>query len=305
MNRHTIFLIEDDADIAHGLTDLFRMMDWNTIVASTLDEFRQRAREGGYCLAIHDLEIPASTESIKAHVDAGLVGIQEHRARYPRCNDDGLHLLPMLCMSAFARDHRNGRKARRAGVDDAVVKPLDDNDESLVDTVKRLLRESGREDHARCEELTGLARRDNSTAPPTPALNASAAVRIGLPGTVSRRNRTVVLVNDRPVDVTHTAFYVLLRLVEGRVKELGYVSKEALGATEGEGFRGMSVMQDQLGPYVNGAKLYESIRGKGYALAKEVVIETIDLQVLAKHDEKRVRDVATALAKPVKSSRRA
>jgi hypothetical protein len=42
-------------------------------------------------------------------------------------------------------------------------------------------------------------------------------------------------------------------------------------------------MQDQLGPYVNGAKLYESIRGKGYALAKEVVIETIDLQVLAKH----------------------
>jgi hypothetical protein len=64
-------------------------------------------------------------------------------------------------------------------------------------------------------------------------------------------------------------------------------------------------MQDQLGPYVNGAKLYESIRGKGYALAKEVVIETIDLQVLAKHDEKRVRDVATALAKPVKSSRRA
>jgi DNA-binding response OmpR family regulator len=278
-------------------------MDWDTIVASTLEDFRERAREGGYCLAIHDLEIPASKGSIKAHVDAGLVGIQEHRARYPRCNESGLHLLPMLCMSAFARDHRNGRKARRAGADDAVVKPLDDNDESLVDTVKRLLRESGREEHSRCDALSALARRENTQSPPPPTMNGM-TIRISLPGTISKRDRTVVRVNDRDVDVTNVAFYVLVRLVEGRMRGLEHVSKEALGARKGEGFRGVSVLQDQLGPYVNGTKIYQSIRGEGYALADEVVVGDVDLQTLAKHDEKRVRDVAAGLMARLPSRRR-
>ena len=210
----------------------------------------------------------------------------------------------MLCMSAFARDHRNGRKARRAGVDDAVVKPLDDNDESLVDTVKRLLRESGREDHARCDALTELAQRDNSKAPPAPATKSD-AVHLALPGTSSKRDRTLVLANERPVDLTNVAFYVLLRLVEGRMKGAENVSKEALGARKGEGFRGVSVLQDQLGPYVNGTKIYQSIRGEGYALADDVVIDAVDLQVLAKHDEKRVRDIAAGLSIPAKTARRA
>ena len=301
---HTILLFDDDVEAVAGLADLFRLIGWNTVTATSLEEFRVRLREGGYCLGIHDLEVPPSADSIKAHVEAGLLGVQEHRVYYPRFNDLGVHLMPLLCMSAFAKDHRNGRKARRAGVDDAVVKPLDDNDESLVDTVKRLLRESGREDHSRCAEVTKLARQAASTPPPATSASTS-SVRIDVPGTDTKRDRTLVVMNGQSVDITNVAFYVLLRLVEGRMRGLECVTKEALGARKGDGFRGTSVMQAELGPYVGSVKLYQSVRGKGYALADEVVIGDVDVASLAKHSEKRVRDVAAALTKPPKAARRA
>ena len=111
--------------------------------------------------------------------------------------------------------------------------------------------------------------------------------------------------NGQSVDITNVGFYVLLRLVEGRMLGLEVVAKEALGARKGDSFRGTSVMQAELGPYVGGVKVYKVVRGVGYALADGVIVGDVDLHALAKHPEKRVRDVAATLAKPMKTAKRA
>jgi hypothetical protein len=261
-----------------------------------------------YCGAMFDLEIAMMFDSLSTHEEAGLQGMVEYRARWPHSNEFCVHHTFVICMSHHAKYHRVARRALRAGADDIVVKPFIENDEPLVETARRWLRATGREDHARCADVNALARgRPPSTPPrlptePPPSADATPALsdlhnHLAITGKPGKRGRVEILVNGRLSTMPSFGLFCLLKLVETRLRGAATATAKELGARD-ETFRGPSEMQKELKPYLlEGTSSYRTVRGVGYALDESVVVDEVDVEALAKHDEKRIRDVAARLAK--------
>ena len=301
MTGHRFILVEDDADTAQALADLFALSGWTLDVARTIEDFHELMNRGvEYCGGLHDLDLPLKRSSIKPHSEAGFISIAEQRAASPIANELGVHYTPILCVSQPAKDHRIARRARRVGADDVVVKPFIDNDETLVDTVKRFLRECGRDDHARCAQINALGRRRDSipsAAPSPPA--PSAESRLTITGTLLKRNRVEVVVNGRPASMTDKGVLPLLWLLEGRLRGKPAVPRQGLGPGASDpNYRGLAVMQEQLDGYLPpSTRIYKRV-GKGqFALDDAIAVDIADVATLATHHDRHVRAAAQAIAR--------
>jgi hypothetical protein len=139
--------------------------------------------------------------------------------------------LPVLIVSGFAREVDGAVDVMKDGASDVIQKPPDSR--QVSERIRQALQASGRETHERCHE-----------PPPAPRTNLKDGLVIAIPGDrIGRRTR--VTIASKPVDVTDSSLKVLLHLMVARRKE-GRVNKVDLGATADQGFKGISILRNEL-----------------------------------------------------------
>ena len=301
-DRHTWLLVEDQVDLANEIRGLLEAHGYGCVHAATLDEAIPIIERGGFCGCIFDLQIKAKAQSISALVDSGYTLIRQTRQLYPRRNHRGVHLLPIVAMSAFLKDHHHIRKAYQCGIDDSVAKPLSDNYPSFEDTLRNVLRSSGHSKHQRCARLIEQARVaahpiGPGVAATTPALALVVTARM-------EDKRTVVEIGDRDVPLTPGSLVLVLKLVLARMRTAeGWVLKTDLAGAAGSGNKGMSRLKLEVQPFLRRkGGLFENDADGGYRLRRDVAVERVDHESLRHHADARVRRLAAEIQKAAPDS---
>jgi CheY-like chemotaxis protein len=290
--RHRVLLIEDSPANRAAVVQYLDAYGYDCDAVASLEQARSIIDSGEFCAILTDLEILPTSSATKPDLCLGYAVIEYARTRFPAYGGE-IHLMPILVMSAHAKFDVL-RRTVQLKADDFLRKPPTE----LKQVLSVALEKAGRQDHARCPEVTQAARlaATTSSAPPQPAPDR---VRLSVFGRQLKKNLHEIALNGRAVAVSNATFVVLLRLVVGRLRGVDHVTKRELGGREGEGFRLVSVLQKELRAYLPaGLSIYEVVRGRGYRLSKEVDVSDVDAAALGTHDDKRVRDLAATLRRP-------
>jgi CheY-like chemotaxis protein len=296
--RHTALLVEDDAETANQVKDLLGVLGIDHIHATTQEAALAVVERGGFCLALLDLQIPRNQHSIMAHVQAGQSVLEAIRERYFEKNTKKrMHWLPVLIMTAFAKETDYVVEMMARGADGYLLKPFGEMTK-LADTIRDALERAERDNHYRCEDITTRAQ-GTPSVPAAGGTTFSTVLRI--PG---RRDgkRNEVLVGDRCVRLPTAAFVLLLHLVAGRRAGDGWVHKSVMGASDG--WKGPSRLRTELNPYLPAGLRADQNDGDGsYRLNSSIEVGDVDWAALASHEDHHVRAIATAvLGQPDRSS---
>ena len=268
--RHVALLVEDEPEMATELGELLQSLGYDHIHASTQEEGQRLADEGQFCFAILDLQIKVNADSIKPRVEAGQTLLEYIRKLYPRRNAKDKYCLPILVMSGHAKEHHYVVKAFQNGADDFVTKPLSDNQPPFSDKIRDALRRSQRERHADCSAAMLNARGSVVTC---------VAPRARLTVTSNQQGERIeVQIDDRSAFISRSSFEVLLHLLAGRLRQCdGWVHRSDMGGTADQGWKGVSRLNEQLGPAMpNGLKFYENDTKGSYRLHPEVELAGVD-----------------------------
>jgi len=176
--------------------------------------------------------------------------------------------LPIIIVSGFAREVDAAVEVMKDGATDVIHKPFVDREVS--DTIRRALARSGRATHDLC-----------AAGPVAQGRDAGKGAVLAVPGDRVHR-RTRVMVGSRSATLTDSSLKVLLRLMVAH-EEKTVVHKRDLGASNDQGFKGISVLRDALKPALGeGVDLIRNDRHGNYHLADDVTISTCDAEKLAK-----------------------
>jgi CheY-like chemotaxis protein len=290
--RHTILVVEDDADMAAQLGEVLDSIGYDhTHVATKLDALRI-AEQGGFCCVLLDLGIKANPDSIKPHIEAGLTTLEGIRALYPRRNEQDKHCLQIIIVSGHAKEIDYVVKTLQADANDFIAKPVTESRRSLKEVIHEALRKSGRESHERCALVMREARA--SSIPAAPGVAATGArLRLAVTGQPQRK-KTIVHLGGQPVPLNTGPFVMLLRLVAGRLSTSeGWVHRDQLGAKTEQGWKGVSRLKQELRPHLpKQAEVVENDGMGSYRLQTGIGIEEIDLPSLEAHWHGEVRKLA-------------
>lgn len=148
--RHVALIIEDEPDMAAEIGDLLRSFGHDHIHAETLAEGLACLERGGFCYVLLDLQIKADRHSIMPRVESGMTLLREIRRRFPRRNDNDMHLLPVIAVSGHGREPRNIIGAYNSGLNEFILKPLSLNEQDIGSKIRTCLERAGRNGHGTC-----------------------------------------------------------------------------------------------------------------------------------------------------------
>ena len=293
--RHTALLVEDEPEMAAELGELLQSMGYDYIHAATQEGAKRLADEGKFCFAILDLQIKMNADSIKPRVEAGQTLLEYMRKLYPRRNAADKYCLPVLVMSGHAKEHHYVVKAFQHGADDFVTKPISDNHPPFDDKIRDALRRSQRERHADCPAVMMNARA-SAAAPTTPGARLTVTA-------THQGERIEVKIDGRCANLSPGPLEILLHLLAGRLREgEGWVHRRDMGGTADQGWKGVSRLNEQLGPAMpGGVKFYENDKRGSYRLHLDVELAHVDChgltQLLDGTAGNLVAEIASLLAK--------
>lgn len=290
--RHVCLLVEDDAEALDSIARVLDVFDIDCITARSFSEARELVDAGKFCFMLSDLSIFPDPEAVKPEPapEFGHMLIEYTRKRYPRCNAENRHYLPILVLSSL--DTPDLRQGMRSGADDFLTKPIGSNRVPLKDTIREWLEKAGRAEHAKCAEVMKLARGTSaSSIPPAP----KGKPRLAVTGRTFGK-KTEITIDGREMKLSNGLFSPLLKLIEQRLAGVEWTTRDKLGAERGEGWRGAHLLQKELAPLLGERPILENNGARGYRLHRSVVLGQIDVAPLEKGgEEKFIRDTAKAI----------
>lgn len=277
--QHLALVVEDDRETAEDLREILRSINCDSIVVDNAKEAQVTLQKKSFCLVLLDLQIKEAPDSIKGHVEHGKALLR--RIREKHIDHNGITFwLPVLIVSGFAREVNEAVDIMKDGASDVIQKPLDSREVS--DGIRKALQASGRQTHDCCFE-----------PPPTQSPNLKGGIVIAIPGDRIRR-RTRVTIASKPVELTDASLKVLLRLMLA-LREGTKVNKVDLGATADQGFKGISILRNEIKPVLAGLDIIKNHYHGEYSFDDNVVIGECAVDKLLKIGDTTISDLAKGL----------
>ncbi len=233
-------------------------------------------------MVLLDLQIKSAADSIKGHVEHGRALLRNIRAQHGD-HTGAAFWLPVLILSGFAREVSEAVEVMKDGASDVIQKPLDR--QQVSGRIRRALQASGRQTHERCYG-----------PPPAQRLNLKEGIVIAVPGDrIGRRTR--VTIAGKPVELTDNSLKVLLRLMVGKQKG-SLVHKRDLGASEDQGFKGVSILRNELKGVVGNVDIIKNHYHGNYGFGPNVIIGECAVGKLFEIGDKTISSLARHLQHP-------
>jgi CheY-like chemotaxis protein len=283
--KHRVLIVEDDVESAGDLTEIVGSLGCESVTAASREDAAATLRKQQFCLILLDLQIKDKASSIKSHVEHGMALLrdirQEHGERSGR-----VFWLPVVIVSGYAREVPVAVEMMKDGASDLIEKPL--SSRVVSGKLRDIFRESGRTAHDLC--LKGVA-------PAAP--NASGEVILAITGDRVGR-RTVVMVGQTRVELTDSCLRLLLQLMVARTRGES-VHKRDLGANDEQGFKGISILRNELRPALGkGVDIIGNDHHGSYCLSDNVRIGACVMEALDRIGDRRI----TSLGAQLRSGRR-
>jgi DNA-binding response OmpR family regulator len=277
--RHVALIVEDDKETAEDLVEILRSTDCDGVIVDNHEDALSALQSRSFCLILLDLQIKNVSDSIKGHVEHGRALLRKIRQAHGDHNGTAFWL-PVLIVSGFAREADEAVEVMKNGASDVIQKPLEN--QHVSDRIRRALEASGRMTHALCRDK-----------PPTQRPDLRQGVLISVPGDrIGRRTR--VMVGPMPVELTDASLKVLLHLIVG-LRKGSHVHKRDLGATAEQGFKGVSILRNELKSALGGADIIKNHYHGYYSFTDRVTIGECAIDSLLKIGDAKISDLAKQL----------
>jgi len=277
--RHIALVIEDDKETADDLAEILLSIDCDCIVADNRAHALLELQTKSFCLILLDLQIKSASDSIKGHVEHGRALLRNIREKHGD-HTGAAFWLPVLILSGFAREVNEAVEVMKDGASDVIQKPLDR--QQVSERIRRALQASGRQTHERCHE-----------PPPARRLNLKEGIVIAIPADrIGRRTR--VTIASKPVELTDNSLKVLLHLMVGKQKG-DLVHKRDLGAAEEQGFKGISILRNELKGVLGNVDIIKNHYHGNYSLEANVIVGECAVDKLLEIGDKTLSSLARQL----------
>jgi FixJ family two-component response regulator len=276
--QHVALVVEDHRETAEDLSEILRSIDCDSVVVDNAEDALVALENKSFCLILLDLQIKSKSDSIKGHVEHGKALLRKIREKH--VDHNGLTFwLPVLIVSGFAREVNEAVDIMKDGASDVIQKPFDSR--QVSDAIRQALQASERQTHDRCHQ------------PPKHLLNLKDGVMITIPGDrIGRRTR--VMIASEPVDITDASLKILLHLMVAK-RSGKPVNKVDLGATADQGFKGISILRNELKPVLGGADIIKNHYHGDYSFADNVIVGQCAVDRLVKIGDNTISALATQL----------
>jgi DNA-binding response OmpR family regulator len=279
---HTALIVEDDLATSEDLVEIVGSIDAIGVVVNNSEEALLRLERQSFCFVLLDLQIKHTADSIKGNVEYGKALLRKIRQKHGEHN--GIPFwLPVLVLSGHAREADAAVEVMKDGASDVIQKPL--NSQYLSKCIREALKASGRESHNSCQEPAPQKRPD-----------LSEGVVVAIPGDRLGR-RTRITVASMPVDLTDGALKVLLHLMVAHRNDT-LVHKADMGATEDQGFKGISRLRDQLKAALRDVNIIKNHYHGNYSFREGVAIGECEIDKLVEIGDAKIAELARRLKPP-------
>jgi len=277
-HRHIALVVEDDRETAEDLGEILQSIDCDSVVVDNGEDALVELQNKSFCLILLDLQIKSASDSIKGHVEHGKALLRKIREKHGDHN--GIPFwLPVLIVSGFAREVNEAVDIMKDGASDVIQKPLDSR--QVSERIRQALQASGRPTHDRCHEL------------PKQRLNLKDGVVLAIPGDrIGRRTR--VSIAGKTVDLPDASLKVLLHLMVAQ-QNGAPVHKNDLGARAEQGFKGISILRNELKPVLAGGDIINNDYHGNYCFENNVTIGECAVDELHKIGDKTISSLAAQL----------
>jgi hypothetical protein len=182
----------------------------------------------------------------------------------------------VLVVSGFARERDEALQLMKDGATDVIQKPIDNQ---VSHAIRNALAESRRETHDLCEKHL-VVHRDNFNE----------KVVIAIPGDRSKR-RTTVRLGSQPVTLTNSSLRVFLHLMVAHLDGKA-VHKADLGANHEQGFKGISILRNELKPALGGVEIINNDYQGNYSFEPTVTIGECAVEKLLEIGDRTISELA-------------
>ena len=277
--RHIALVVENDRETAEDLVEILKSIDCLSVVVDNVEDALSAFQKSSFCFVLLDLQIKSAADSIKGHVEHGKAFLRKVREK---CVDHNgtTFWLPVLIVSGFAREVNEAVDIMKDGASDVIQKPFDSR--QVSEAIRRALKVSGREEHDRCHE-----------PPQTQSLKAKDGIVIAIPGNrIGRRTR--VTIGTRALELPDFTLKVLLHLMVAHRKGKP-VNKRDMGATDDQGFKGISILRNELKPILGTLDIIKSHYHGDYSFEPSVIIGECAVEKLCEIGDRTISGLAQLL----------
>jgi len=275
---HCALIVEDDAETALDLEQILNSLDCHSIPVTNVEDAIRELGTRSFCLVLLDLEIKSEPDAIKGHVENGKALLR--KIRHMHSEHYGVRFwLPVLVISGFARERDEALELMKDGATDVIQKP---DNHGVSQAIRKAFAESRRETHDLCESHP-VAARDNFKE----------KVLLAIPGDRLKR-RTAVRLGTQSVTLTDSSLRVLLHLVLSHLKKQP-VHKTDLGANREQGFKGISILRNELKPALGGVEIIKNDYQGNYNFETTVTIGECACEKLVEIGDRAITDLATQI----------
>jgi len=277
--RHIALVVEDDRETAEDLVEILRSIDCDSVVVGNAEEAEKTLQNESFCLILLDLQIKSTPDAIKGHVEHGKRVLRTIRKRHGDHNGNSFSL-PVLIVSGFAREVDSAVDVMKSGASDVIHKPLESG--QVSERIRQALRNSGRPAHDACNALARPQR-----------MNLEDGIVLAIPGNrVGRRTR--VTISGQPVNLTDASLRVLLHLLVA-LRNGTFANKVDLGANAEQGFKGISILRNELKPALGDSDIIKNHYHGNYGFIDGVRMGEGNLDKLSQIGDRAISALATQL----------
>jgi DNA-binding response OmpR family regulator len=277
--QHIALVIEDDREIAEELVEILSSLDCGAVVTDNREDASAKLQNHSFCLILLDLQIKKEVDSLKGHVEYGKALLRNIREKHHDHNGTAF-CLPIIIVSGFARERDQAVDVMKDGASHVIHKPFDSR--QVSERLRQALEDSGRKTHDRCHE-----------PPQAQSPNLKDGIVIAIPGDrIGRRTR--VAIGNKTIELPDFTLKVLLHLMVAQRKgELA--NKRDMGARDDQGFKGISVLRNELKPILRSANIIKNHYHGNYSFEPGVTVGECAVDKLVEIGDKTISDLAKLL----------
>lgn len=288
--RHLAMIIEDHAETAEDLREILSSIDCDSVIVDNKQDALAELEKRPFCLILLDLEIKGASDAIKAHVEHGKSLLREIREK--RTEHSGISFwLPILVISGFAREVNEAVELMKDNASDVIQKPFDS--QVVSQRIRHALLVSGRQTHDHCKDQPVVSR-----------ANFKDGVVITIPGDRVKR-RTTVRLGSQSVALTDSSLRVFLHLIVAQLKD-EQVHKSVLGATGEQGFKGISILRNEMKQVLGDIDIIKNHYHGNYSFEPHVKIGECAVEKMMQIGDRTISDLAKQIrdwpSRPTKKS---
>jgi DNA-binding response OmpR family regulator len=277
--RHIALIVEDHKETAEDLVEILSSLNCDTAVEDNYEAALAALNDKSFCLILLDLQIKKAADSIRGHVEHGKAFLRKIREKHHDHNGTAFWL-PVLIVSGFARERDEAVDVMKDGATYVIHKPFESR--QVSERIRQALEDSGRQTHERCHK-----------PPQTQSPDLNEGIVIAIPGdTIGRRTR--VTIASRPLDLPNASLKVLLHLMVAQ-RNGAPVNKVDMGATADQGYKGISILRNDLKPVLGDVDIIKSHYHGDYSFEDNVAIGECAVDKLLKIGDRTISRLATEL----------